>query len=221
MLNRSTSVEHIAFSPACANEMLAAVFKVMAKRYYSYEDLKDVSGKFKPGGTLGSHFCTVTPMPYCIWVTPMDADTGGVFLKPGDTLGYDCGNVWQLPNPATIKNPIKRWGAENKCRVEWVDKLQDAAKPYLDDLHGTYNDRGRALYFTGTQIVAGDENCFVVVRSVKHMNGTIGKYWHRLVVKKGANVKNVAEVLSGLPDVPGLHLGLLDWIGFGRPVNSR
>jgi len=25
MLNRSTSVEHIAFSPACANEMLGAV----------------------------------------------------------------------------------------------------------------------------------------------------------------------------------------------------
>ena len=28
MLNRSTSVEHIAFSPACANEMLGAVFKL-------------------------------------------------------------------------------------------------------------------------------------------------------------------------------------------------
>lgn len=194
----------------------------MANRYFSYDDLKDRSGYFKPGGTLGKHFCTITPMPdNVIWVTPYDSDTGGVFLKPGDTLGYDCGNVWRLPNPATIKNPIKRWGAENKCRVEWVDNLQDAAKPYLDDLHGTYNDRGRALYFTGTQIVAGDENCFVVVRSVKHMNGTIGKYWHRLVVQKGANVKNVAEVLSGLPDVPGLHLGLLDWIGFGRPVNSR
>lgn len=33
MLNRSTSVEHIAFSPACANEMLAAVKLNIMKQY--------------------------------------------------------------------------------------------------------------------------------------------------------------------------------------------
>lgn len=208
MLNRSTSVEHLSFSPDCANEMLAAVFKVMAKRYYSYEDLKDVSGKFKLGGTLGSHFCTVTPMPYCIWVTPMDADTGGVFLKPGDTLGYDCGNVWRLPNPANVKDPLRRAMLTHKIgkdRLHWISSPDELPSFDVD----TYQREGCVAFFNGEQVAAECE--FGVITKQYIFKRPIDQIirWGNVYVLVGTPRKKVAEFINntfnGVPSPGNRH----------------
>lgn len=79
----------------------------MAKRYYSFEDLSNISGYFKPGHTLGEHHCIVTPqLPDKIIVR--GSKEGEVTLTPGDTLGYDRGSVWRVPHPSKYKNPIGR-----------------------------------------------------------------------------------------------------------------
>ncbi|GEM_PF-3291987 len=78
----------------------------MAKRYFSHEELKGQSGFFKPSGTLGKHHCTITPQGEKIVV--VGSAEGRVTLKPGDTLGYNCGSVWLVPSPDSYKDPIRR-----------------------------------------------------------------------------------------------------------------
>ncbi len=78
----------------------------MAKRYYSSEELAEISGKFKPAGTLGKHFCTVVHQNKKMIV--VGSVEGRVTLCAGDTLGYDCGKVWLVPKPESYNDPIRR-----------------------------------------------------------------------------------------------------------------
>ncbi len=77
----------------------------MAKRYISYENLS--AGYYKPADTLGSHHCMVVVKNKETVVTG-SADGRSVTLKKGETLGYDQGTVWVVPNPDTYRDPIRR-----------------------------------------------------------------------------------------------------------------
>jgi len=78
----------------------------MAKRYMSFSDLAGFSGEYKPGGTLGRHNCNVVPQGDRVVV--IGSAGGRVTLREGDTLGYDCGNVWLVPRPNSYRDPIRR-----------------------------------------------------------------------------------------------------------------
>jgi len=76
----------------------------MAKRYIPYERLQDLasslspSGHYKPSGTMGVHHCTIAPNPDGS-LTVTGSNKGRVTLREGDTLGYNCGDVWCLRKP--------------------------------------------------------------------------------------------------------------------------
>lgn len=78
----------------------------MAKRYFNSEELAKISGKFKPAGTLGKHCCTVVHQNDDTIV--VGSASGRVTLHRGDTLGYNCGNVWLVPRPESYKDPIRK-----------------------------------------------------------------------------------------------------------------
>src|SRR3989344_2667046 len=76
----------------------------MAKRYAEFNRVPE--GFFKPEGTLGRHHCTVVRQGDEKVVVGSVA--GRVTLKPGDTLGYDCGPLWLVPRVESYQDPIRR-----------------------------------------------------------------------------------------------------------------
>ncbi len=69
----------------------------MAKKYVSAEALKEISGYYKPAGTMGKHYCTVVHQNDA---TIVIGNVGGrVTIHEGDTIGYDCGKIWLVPRP--------------------------------------------------------------------------------------------------------------------------
>lgn len=76
----------------------------MSKKYQIFSELPE--GYFKPSGTLGDHHCTVVCQGDEKVVVGSVA--GKVTLKPGDTLGYNCGRIWVVPRPESYKDPIRR-----------------------------------------------------------------------------------------------------------------
>lgn len=67
----------------------------MARRYCDYSDLS--AGRYKPYGTLGIHCADVEVLADRKVVRGCNGDV--VTLRPGDVLGYDCGDVWRVPPP--------------------------------------------------------------------------------------------------------------------------
>ena len=91
----------------------------MAKYYIDLAHLlewaDDVTGYYKPGGTLGPHHCIVSPQADgSAYVT--GSYSGKVHLLPGDKLGYDCGSVWRLKAPVT---PLEKLREKLYMKVEW------------------------------------------------------------------------------------------------------
>jgi len=78
----------------------------MAKKYCSFDELIKLDGYFKPVGTMGKHHCTVVKQNDSIVI--IGSVSGRITLQKGDTLGYDCGNVWLVPRPESYKDPVRR-----------------------------------------------------------------------------------------------------------------
>jgi hypothetical protein len=90
----------------------------MAKRYIEYEWLLEAINEglsqYKPAGTMGTHHCVISLHPEGIRVKgtvrikarkrhlgQYEYVPGTIILKPGDTLGYNCGRIWRLKAPET------------------------------------------------------------------------------------------------------------------------
>lgn len=89
----------------------------MAKRYIKYEWLLEAINEglsqYKPAGTMGTHHCVISLHPEGIRVKgtvrrprkrhlgQYEYVPGTIILKPGDTLGYNCGRIWRLKAPET------------------------------------------------------------------------------------------------------------------------
>lgn len=110
----------------------------MANRYISYERLEE--GACKPAGTLGKHHCTVWVGKSMKIVTSYRGDKR-IIMKPGDTLGYNCGEIWRVPSPSEYKDPIKQYLVERKISskiIKMVDQLPFEIFPELvDNSYGT------------------------------------------------------------------------------------
>ncbi len=118
----------------------------MAKRYTQYENLP--LGNYKPGGTLGRHHCVVTDGGDHKVVAGYDGQK--VVVRPGDTLGYDCGTVWKVPSPESYRDPVRRVLAEAKLPQRILSESAEPlvlrhgcwwkyiSCPSVDTLHGEY-----------------------------------------------------------------------------------
>lgn len=106
----------------------------MARRYTNFVSLLSElagnnTGTYKPSDTLGSHHALVALQGEKLVVTGIssqDETLETVVLAEGDTLGYDCGSVWRVPQPTEYRNPIRRALAENQVsqrRLEFVDEI--------------------------------------------------------------------------------------------------
>ena len=127
----------------------------MAKRYVPFKDLSE--GKFKPENTMGRHYCTIVSQNERKVV--VGSVTGRVTLKPGDTLGYDRGNVWVVPCPEYYKDPIRRVLAQAHLSQKL---LKYSAKPvkYLEEWQDTSNwpKGSSADSFTGEEVTVFRES---------------------------------------------------------------
>lgn len=121
----------------------------MAKRYVRFEDLYSAyNGKevnflvpvntirtynaeqaFRFQRTLGQHGLVVKPISSTtievIGVSSNMKETGSVLIHVGETLGYNCGEVWKIPNLSSIKDPLRKARLTYKLakdRIVWVDK---------------------------------------------------------------------------------------------------
>ncbi len=119
----------------------------MAKRYISFKEIP--LGNFKPQGTMGSHHCTIISQGEVKVV--IGSVTGRVTLKLGDTLGYDCGNVWLVPQPDSYKDPIRRVLAQKKISQK---VLQYSTKPvrFLESWQTDFPRGSSADSFTGEEV---------------------------------------------------------------------
>lgn len=109
----------------------------MAKRYAKYEELQATSGVWVPSEVLGHHYANVFPRNSSIVV--VGSREGNVTLKPGDTLGYNCGVVWVVPRPESFKDPIRRVLAEKRVPQA---ALQFSSEPVgiLEEYGSTYHN---------------------------------------------------------------------------------
>jgi hypothetical protein len=98
--------------------------KTMAKRYFDYSEVEKIEGSYKPYGTMGSHnFKVLSKSPQGITVQGSTGKT--VFLKPGWTLGYDCGDVWAIKPADKISDPIQKFLRKNKFSSKTPVRVSD------------------------------------------------------------------------------------------------
>lgn len=169
----------------------------MAKRYFPYDNLKGVNGKFKPTGTMGTHFCTVIPH-HDGRIEVLDVQGNSkVIINPGDTLGYDCGDVWRIPNPDTVRDPLRRALLQNKIsksRLHWVDDL-NVAKLELDELD-VFQLPGCVAFYTG-EVVYYESSIGFITKKYKFKRPiTQLEYLGDIYVLKGTPRYAVAELIN-------------------------
>lgn len=79
----------------------------MAKRYFTYEELISMKvGYNKPQGTLGTHYFNLSLGEGFVEIN--GSSSGKVKIFPGDTLVYDCGQVWKISVPKTNWQRVKQ-----------------------------------------------------------------------------------------------------------------
>ncbi len=107
----------------------------MAKRYFKYDDLLTVSTGYinhngdsghKPEGTMGTHHFTLAYTNVGdethIIVEGYDSSnkrTNKTTIRPGDTLGYNCGKTWRIPAP---RSSWERYKQKYRVSVKYVPR---------------------------------------------------------------------------------------------------
>lgn len=164
----------------------------MAKRYAYFEELAD--GKYVPENTLGKHYCTVWVGKNVKIVTSYRGDKK-IILKPGDMLGYDCGDIWRVPVSSEYKDPVKRFLAERKISsnlVNYVNKL-----PYELFPETVENSYGRTVSLHGYSRY--NEEWYAVERKHSREPNNLGDHWITAVyVLNGTPESKVMELLKRL-----------------------
>ena len=174
----------------------------MAKRYLNYDELFSISGDYKPVGTMGRHYVTVSKLKHNLSIMVVGHDSYGVtkkeYVAPGETLGYNQGDVWVVPDPNTIKDPLRRVMLEMKIgkdRLHWVEDIQIAAEAiYGLDFHQL---PGCTLFYEGEQkpTLWGGEFCFIT-RKYRVVGGTNQrKSWGDIYVLIGTDRQKLADFI--------------------------
>jgi len=189
----------------------------VAKRYFDYARLCEVMGNFKPEGTLGRHYMTVEKSGVTLIVRGHDSYGGSntILLSQGETLGYNCGSIWMIPNPANVADPLRRAMLElkiGKDRIHWVNSLSES-EVYVSGIQCSQRD-GCTPFFDGTEIGASCE--FAVVTKEYEFRRPVEQRcdWSQIYVKKGSDRKMVAdfirEVWASNPKIVNRSLMVLD-----------
>lgn len=129
----------------------------MAKRYIGYEWLLEAinegCSRYKPAGTMGTHHCVISLQGEDIKVKgtvrikarkrhlgQYEYIPGTITLKPGDTLGYDCGIIWRLKAPETPLDFLRE-----KWRMGVTCGLPEELVKHDNETGGT----GNSTYYKG------------------------------------------------------------------------
>ncbi|MDQ5952942.1 MAG: hypothetical protein QG551_170 [Patescibacteria group bacterium] len=198
----------------------------MAKRYFSFQVLSEKSAEqcaWKIPGTLGSHFmilrdhegyiqctgvCTgrnnqaiVDGLNAGVNITPA-SETQTVNVWPGQTLGYNCGQVWVVPDPTTVKDPLRRVMLELKLPKEmvvWVSSPGDE-KFHLQEMEYFQKEGCRAFY-SGEEVHYADENlCVVKEHTLRRPIDQLVR-WSKIFVISGTPREEVARVIREVMSV--------------------
>jgi len=127
----------------------------MAKRYFEFNRILEVPANepYRFPGLLGLHHIVVKRKSEEL-IDLVGVDSYGhskpVTLRVGETLGYNCGEVWVLPNPASIKDPLRRVCREVKYPISKIifSPLGDMST-YVDDLQGGAIADGYVPFYDG------------------------------------------------------------------------
>lgn len=190
----------------------------MAKRFISVQELAAApEGSFKPSGTMGSHHLTWKKLENGA-LQVKGSQSGDFVAKSGDTIGYDCGQIWRVPSPSDFKDPIRRALAELKVSQKvladsnevvtisgyWQDAPEGScADTFSGEEAETFGLVNKENRFGGshdnfeTDISGG---VAVAVFSTVDLS-TVARRPRRLtrlIVRPGANRKEVAEWLKSL-----------------------
>lgn len=131
----------------------------MAKRYIKFEWLLEAINdaksrersevEYKPHGTMGTHHCVISLHNEGIRVKgtvrrhgPRGTEyvPGTILLKPGDTLGYNCGRIWRLKAPETPLDFLRE-----KWRMGVLVGLPEELVKHDNETGGT----GNSTYYKG------------------------------------------------------------------------
>lgn len=195
----------------------------MAKRYFSFVELKEKAGNFKPVGTMGNHNCMITMQSENLIV--VGSSSGHVTMKEGDTLGYDCGQIWLVPSPESYRDPIRRLLAERHISQKILEYSDEPVRftmsfesvptgscassatgsdaeifgEYKKECLNFHSDQEKEGYSSGStqdyEITGG--KC-IVINSIDHrakQETTHHRSSHlsRVIVRKNANKREIVE----------------------------
>lgn len=170
----------------------------MAKRYISYEGLLNISGDYKIPGTLGRHYMTVNKLKHNASIMVVGHDSyGGTkkeYVTPGETLGYNQGDVWVVPDPSTIKDPLRRVMLEMKIgkdRLHWVKSFSEI---YISGIDCSQRE-GCTPFFDGEKIGASSD--FAVItkkfRFIRPIEQRVD--WGEIYVLEGTDRSIIADFI--------------------------
>jgi hypothetical protein len=144
---------------------------------------------------------------------------GTVTLRPGDTLGYDCGTVWIVPRPDSYRDPVRRLLAEARVPqralvysadpVEYTESWQDtsrwpansAADPSMGEeatVLGKHQKEWTEHGDCATRYRVTGGEAIVVRRAIRHGHETTTRRprrVERIIVRPTANKAAVREWL--------------------------
>lgn len=176
----------------------------MAKRYVSYQELNQelsISNFFKPKTTCGSHHAVIAQDTTSIVVIGFDSWNnyqGKVRIFPGETLGYDQGSVWKVPDPATIADPLKRVLLERRISSKTLREIEsfETVRKALEKEKFSDGGELRDYIFQGERIMYYNKEVLIVVNYFQRHNWEAqGALISRIYVKKNADRSEVAEIV--------------------------
>jgi hypothetical protein len=107
----------------------------MAAQYFKEEELRQQGmGKFYPPNVMGYHHMIISESKHGLRVTGYDSSgeqLKSVIVADGETLGYERGNVWVIPDHRNVNDPIMACLIKNKIKksmltfVSGWDELPD------------------------------------------------------------------------------------------------
>jgi hypothetical protein len=139
---------------------------------------ENVDVNYKIPGTMGNHFMSIEDMGNFLLVKGKTLERGdrgycpdkakyvvnytlkpdrqvtlgSVRIYPGDTLGYNCGEVWVLKDPNMIKDPVKRVCRLAKAKLVVVDDFPQFFYPERCSYYWTVTREGVEILHDGVDI---------------------------------------------------------------------
>ena len=165
---------------------------------------------------MGEHHVIILPTPdgkkiIAIGVASSGQPTKKVVIQPGETLGYDRGDIWRVPDPKRIKDPFGRALLERKISHSVVVEV-DSFDGIGDQLRAQGVGEGdlENKIYAGKEIMYYDKEVLIVVDyyQTECWRNQHAKVW-KIILKKTADRKSAAEVIKKFQIPMGICYG--DW----------